>query len=147
DAMSRVRVLERGAEDVVTKPFSYPEVRLRVARLVSYAAGRPVTRASIQVGPVHIDATRRAVTVDGVSVLLTSREYELLLLLVSDPTRTYTREELTRVGWGYPGRTRALDTACVRLRRKLGHSGHRFIVNVWGVGYRFVEPTQLAVWG
>ena len=100
----------------------------------------------MQVGPVHIDTRRRLVTVDGTDVLLTNREYELLMLFVSDPTHTYTREELMTAGWGCPGRGRALDTACVRLRAKLGHTGHRFIASVWGVGYRFVEPTQLAAW-
>lgn len=146
EALPRIRMLERGAEDVMGKPFSYAELRLRVARLLAYSQGRRVARASVQVGPVHIDTRRRLVTVDGVDVLLTSREYELLMILVADPTHTYTREELMTAGWGYAGRGRALDTACVRLRRKLGHSGHRFIANVWGVGYRFVEPTQLAVW-
>ena len=55
DAMPRVRMLERGAEDVMAKPFSYPELRLRVARVLANASGRPAARASIQVGPLRID--------------------------------------------------------------------------------------------
>ena len=88
EALHRVRLLERGVEDAMIKPFSYAELRLRVAHLVSYGEGRPVARASVRVGPVRVDTRRRAVTVDDVDVLLTNREYELLMLFVADPTHT-----------------------------------------------------------
>lgn len=66
----------------------------------------------------------------------------LLRTLASDPTRVFSKQELLRDVWGFKslGRTRTLDSHASRLRRKLDPEGTRFIVNVWGVGYRLVEP-------
>ncbi len=79
---------------------------------------------------------------------LCAKEFALLGVLASDPTRVFTREELLRDVWGYhPGaRTRTLDSHASRLRKKLeaAHPGLRLVVNVWGVGYRLTdsEPTR-----
>ena len=65
----------------------------------------------------------------------------MLRALVADPTRVFTKDELLRDVWGFASRgsTRTLDSHACRLRRKLGVAGDRFVVNVWGVGYRLVE--------
>jgi DNA-binding response OmpR family regulator len=74
---------------------------------------------------------------------LSKKEFALLRALAGDPTRVFTREELLRGVWGYRsmGMTRTLDSHASRLRKKLGRAGDKFIVNVWGVGYRLLDGT------
>jgi len=82
------------------------------------------------------------VAVDGVPVTLASKEYELLLKLMTDPTRVFTKEQLLREVWDFRslGRTRTLDSHASRLRRKLGTAAPgNFVLNVWGVGYRLLD--------
>jgi two-component system response regulator ResD len=83
---------------------------------------------------------RREVRVDGRPIKLANKEYELLLALASDPRRVFTKSELLRDVWNFNtmGRTRTLDSHASRLRRKLDPTGHRFVSNVWGVGYRLL---------
>jgi DNA-binding response OmpR family regulator len=77
--------------------------------------------------------------------VLAGKEYELLLKLMTDPTRVFTKEQLLREVWGFRslGRTRTLDSHASRLRRKLSAraDGHVFVINVWGVGYRLLDVT------
>ena len=77
----------------------------------------------------------------GDRVALSQKEFALLLALAAEPTRVFTKEELLRDVWGFRsmGTTRTLDSHACRLRHKLGERGHRFVVNVWGVGYRLVD--------
>ncbi len=77
----------------------------------------------------------------GERVALSQKEFALLRTLVSEPTRVFTKEELLRTVWGYRshGSTRTLDSHACRLRHKLGARGDRYVVNVWGVGYRLVD--------
>jgi len=91
-------------------------------------------------GPLHIHELERIVTLDGVELDLTPKEYELLLLLASHPGRAFSREFLLQQLWGYDydGFDRTVDTHITRLRKKLGAPGEK-IVTVWGVGYRFVS--------
>jgi DNA-binding response OmpR family regulator len=72
---------------------------------------------------------------------LSKKEFALLRALAGEPTRVFTREELLRGVWGYRtlGATRTLDSHASRLRRKLTTHGDRFVINVWGVGYRLVD--------
>jgi DNA-binding response OmpR family regulator len=145
DTLQRVRVLERGGDDVVAKPFSYPELRARIAAVLRRTNGRPASRA-IRVGPLTIDPRTREVTVGVERVELSAKEYELLLALAGEPTRVFTREELLHDVWGFrcPGRTRTLDSHASRLRRKLAASGAaQLVLNVWGVGYRLCDPASL----
>ncbi len=146
DAIHRTRLLERGGDDVVAKPFAYPELRARIAALLRRAEARSAHRVR-RIGPLTIDVPGREVRVDERPVELSAKEYELLLALSSDPTRVFTREELLRDVWGFrsPGRTRTLDSHAHRLRRKLGESGGaKLVVNVWGVGYRLCDQALIA---
>jgi DNA-binding response OmpR family regulator len=145
DTLQRVRVLERGGDDVVATPFSYPELRARIAAVLRRVNGRTTPRV-IRVGPLTIDARARTVTVGEERVELSAKEYDLLRALAGEPTRVFTRQELLRDVWGFrcQGRTRTLDSHASRLRRKLTSAGAtRLVVNVWGVGYRLCDPALL----
>jgi DNA-binding response OmpR family regulator len=110
----RVRMLERGGDDVVAKPFSYPELRARIAAVLRRAEGRRRPRA-IRVGPITIDAAARCVKVGDNRVELSAKEYDFLLALASDPTRVFTREELLRDVWGFRSPARTEDARQPRV--------------------------------
>jgi DNA-binding response OmpR family regulator len=133
--LDRVRGLQHGADDYMVKPFSYPELLLRLRALLRRGAERP-TR--LRVGALEVDPPTRDVRVGGRRVELSAKEFSLLRALAQDPTRVFTKDELLRDVWGFASRgsTRTLDSHACRLRRKLGAG---FVVNVWGVGYRLVE--------
>jgi DNA-binding response OmpR family regulator len=138
--LDRIRSFDRGADDFVGKPFSYPELRRRVEALLR-RAGERTTHGLVRVGELAIDPVSRDVRVRGERVGLSQKEFALLLALAAEPTRVFTKEELLRDVWDYRsmGRTRTLDSHACRLRHKLGARGDRFVVNVWGVGYRLVD--------
>jgi DNA-binding response OmpR family regulator len=142
--LDRIRGLERGAEDYLPKPFNYQELRLRVAALLRRTAGRPgITR--IRVGSLDIDPRSREVWVRGEPIHLSRKEFSLLRLLASAPTRAFTRAELLREVWGFPSdgvKTRTLDSHAHRLRAKLSGPSDAYVINVWGVGYRLVDPVD-----
>jgi len=140
DAVDRARALDRGCDDFLARPFDYGELLARIRAVLrrTSPAGHEVRLA----GPIAADLATRCVTVDGVRVSLAGKEYELLLKLMTDPTRVFTKEQLLREVWGFRslGRTRTLDSHASRLRRKLGAAAPGvFVVNVWGVGYRLLN--------
>jgi len=144
--LDRVRAFEAGADDVVGKPFNYGELRLRIGALLrrSETAHRAGTR--LRVGDLSIDGSSREVVLRGGRIELSQKEFSLLRTLASAPTKVWTKEELLRTVWGYRamGATRTLDSHACRLRQKLSLQGDRFVVNVWGVGYRLVDPAPAA---
>jgi DNA-binding response OmpR family regulator len=141
DELQIIRVLERGGDDVLAMPFSYLELRARVAAVLRRTAPRQAP-ARLTAGEIAVDIHRREVTVAGQPVALSATEYELLSTLATEPTRTFTRDELMRAVWGYSNhRTRTLDSHACRLRARLAGATHPVLVNVWGVGYRLIpEP-------
>jgi len=143
--LDRVRGFERGADDYVCKPFSYPELRSRVAALLRRANGR-AARGCLRAGELEVDPMSRDVRVGGERVELSQKEFALLRALIAEPTRVYTKEELLRSVWGYRamGSTRTLDSHACRLRHKLAVHGDRYVVNVWGVGYRLLDGATVA---
>ena len=138
--LDRVRGFDRGCDDYVAKPFSYPELKARIAALLRRAQRRP-TLARLRVGPLELDPLGRQVWLHGEEIQLSKKEFALLRALAAEPTRVFTREELLRGVWGYQsiGTTRTLDSHAARLRRKLRSRGDGLVVNVWGVGYRLVD--------
>ncbi len=136
----RVRGLERGADDFLPKPFSYNELRLRIAALLRRAQERP-SEGRLRVGGLELDPVARDVRLHGAAVLLSQKEFALLRQLAAEPTRVFTKSELLRDVWGFRahGATRTLDSHACRLRQKLSARGDRFVVNVWGVGYRLID--------
>jgi DNA-binding response OmpR family regulator len=139
DALDRVRALERGCDDFLARPFAYEELLARIRAVLRRAAPSPhEVRCA---GAIAADLATRSVTVDDVPVALAGKEYELLLKLITDPKRVFTKEQLLRDVWGFRslGRTRTLDSHASRLRRKLTAAGaEEVVVNVWGVGYRLL---------
>jgi DNA-binding response OmpR family regulator len=138
--LDRLRGFDRGADDYLIKPFSYQELRARVGALLRRTRLRP-KQGRLRVGSLEIDPLSRQVWVRGEPVSLSKKEFALLRALASEPTRVFTREELLRGVWGFRalGVTRTLDSHAYRLRRKLNAAGERYIVNVWGVGYRLLD--------
>ena len=140
--LDRLRGFERGCDDYMVKPFSYPELRLRITALLR-RADRGMRRGRLRVGELEVDPPSRNVTLRGRRVELSQKEFALLRTLAAEPTRVFTKEELLRTVWGFRsmGSTRTLDSHASRLRRKLSLEGNAFVVNVWGVGYRLIDGT------
>jgi DNA-binding response OmpR family regulator len=141
DAVDRVRALDRGCDDFLGRPFNYEELLARIRAVLRRTT--PAEHETRRAGPIAADLATRCVTVNGVPVALAGKEYELLLKLMTDPARVFTKEQLLREVWGFRslGRTRTLDSHASRLRRKLSAAapGRQFVLNVWGVGYRLLE--------
>ena len=141
DRLQRIRMLDRGGDDVVRKPFAYPELRARIGAVLRRSELRRGTRI-LRAGPVAIDVRSREVHVFDRPVDLSAKEYDLLVTLAGEPTRVFTRAELMRGIWGVHtfGHTRTRDSHASRLRRKLvGDGDEKLVVNVWGVGYRLCD--------
>jgi DNA-binding response OmpR family regulator len=138
--LDRLRGFERGADDYVVKPFAYAEVRARIEALLRRANLRP-GQGTLRVGELRIDPPSRDVTLRGRRIVLSQKEFALLRTLATEPTRVFTKEELLRNVWGFRalGSTRTLDSHACRLRQKLSRGGDRFVLNVWGVGYRLID--------
>jgi DNA-binding response OmpR family regulator len=138
--IDRVRGLDRGADDYLIKPFGYAEVRARIEALLRRSTRRAGAER-MRIAGLELDPQSRRVSLDGAPVALSKKEFSLLSMLATAPTRTFTRDELLREVWGFqsPGRTRTLDTHAHRLRSKLATGSIPFVVNVWGVGYRLCD--------
>jgi DNA-binding response OmpR family regulator len=143
--LDRVRGFERGADDFVGKPFSYGELRLRIEAVLRRTREQR-GHGHLRVGELELDPVAREVRLRGRRIDLSQKEFALLRALAADPTRVLTKEELLRDVWGFRslGTTRTLDSHACRLRQKLGTDGDRFVVNVWGVGYRLVDGPVVA---
>jgi DNA-binding response OmpR family regulator len=141
DTVDRVRALDRGCDDFLAPPFDYEELLARIRAVLRRTT--PAEHETRHAGPIAADLATRCVTVDGVPVTLAGKEYELLLKLMTDPARVFTKEQLLREVWGFRslGRTRTLDSHASRLRRKLSAASGtgQFVLNVWGVGYKLLE--------
>ena len=131
----RVRAFERGVDDYVVKPFSYPELLLRTSALETRLHGR--VGSVLTVGPLTIDLAARSATVGGALLRLPSKEYELLAVLARDPHKVHMKEDLMERIWGYRNAgTRTLDSHASRLRRRLLTVAEGpWVINNWSVGY------------
>ena len=136
----RVRGFAEGADDYVVKPFHYPEIAARIRALMRRVRAR--RQGPRRIDELVIDTATREVRVAGRPVKLANKEFALLRHLAADPTRVFTKQELLRDVWGFRsmGNTRTLDSHASRLRRKLDPGAGRYVANVWGVGYRLLEP-------
>jgi two-component system, OmpR family, alkaline phosphatase synthesis response regulator PhoP len=142
----RVAGLELGADDYITKPFSLRELTARVRAVLRRTASddeRPMA-GTYRGQHLVADFDAVAVAVDGASVRLTRREFELLRYLVQNKNRVISRDRLLERVWGYDRliETRSVDVHVGRLRSKLRAAGQQ-IETVVGLGYRFVDEPQL----
>ncbi len=138
----RIKGLSLGADDYLAKPFSPPELVLRVGAVLRRLAAPAVAAGGVlSAGPMQIDAAAHRVTVHGKEVELTATEFKLLRLLVERVGRVQTRTQLLETVWqAQPDiQTRTVDMHVQRLRTKLGAAG-ACIETVRGVGYRFRQP-------
>ena len=140
DELAVLRAFHAGADDVADRDTGYAVLRARLLVLLGRAGSRTAGASTVKVGALEVSSTRRRAWLHGDPVDLSGKEFALLSMLASDPTRVFTRDELLRDVWGfYPGaRTRTLDSHAGRLRRKLRAHGDELLVNVWGVGYALV---------
>ncbi len=138
DELNMLRAFETGADDFMAPPARYLELRARTRALLRRAQWQLAPAHRLEVGPLEIDLDGHAVSLDGLPVDLRRLEFELLVHLAGDPERVFGKQELLRAVWGYrsSGSTRTVDSHASRLRRKLEECGGRWVVNVWGIGYR-----------
>ena len=134
---------ECGADDYITKPFNLLELKARIRAMLRRASGgaqgRPASR--ITIGELTLDTEQRVAVREGETVELTAKEYDLIELLMKNPRRVYSRENLMNVVWGYSytGDYRTVDVHIRRLREKLEKTpaDPEYILTKWGVGYYF----------
>lgn len=137
----KVKGLTIGGDDYIVKPFTNDELVARIHAVLRRSGTNieDLQQKYVIFGPIKIDEIARKVSVDGKSVPLTLKEFELLHLFMNNPGNAYTREQLLERIWDidYVGGTRTVDTHIKTLRLKLGKEAAGHIQTVWGVGYRF----------
>ena len=142
DDMDKILGLEYGADDYITKPFNILEVKARIKAIMRRtAASEPKEENSkvIESGDLKLDCESRRLFVQGREINLTAKEFDLLELLVMNPNKVYSRENLLNLVWGYeyPGDVRTVDVHVRRLREKIepNPSEPKYVHTKWGVGY------------
>ena len=146
DDMDKILGLEYGADDYITKPFNILEVKARIKAIFrrnNRNMPEQENQKVIETKGLKIDVDSRRVYIDDKEVNLTAKEFELVYLLVSTPTKVYSREQLLKTIWGpsYPGDARTVDVHVRRLREKIEATpaDPKYIHTKWGVGYYFHE--------
>ncbi len=141
--INKILGLEYGADDYLTKPFNILELKARMKAILRRVVAREtkISDQVIKVDNFTINTLGRKVTVRGKEINLTAKEFDLLLLLASNPGKVFSREELLEVIWGYEyfGDLRTVDVHIRRLREKIekNSSQPEYILTKWGVGYYF----------
>ncbi len=140
EEMDKILGLDYGADDYITKPFNILEVKARIkAILRRNSKNRPVKFISYD--GLELNQENHRVKVDGKEINLTTKEYDILLLLLSNPNKIYTRDELLDIIWGesYTGDVRTVDVHVRRLREKIetNPGNPKYVYTKWGTGYYF----------
>ena len=144
DDMDKILGLEYGADDYITKPFNILEVKARIKailRRMEPKKSAQETTGILESGDMRLDRDGRRAYIAGREIGLTAKEFEVLELLMLNPNKVYSRENLLRLVWGtdYPGDVRTVDVHIRRLREKIetNPSEPRYVHTKWGVGYYF----------
>ena len=144
DDMDKILGLEYGADDYITKPFNILEVKARIKaifRRMEPKKGTTENTGILESGDMKLDRDGRRAYIQGMEIGLTAKEFEVLELLMLNPDKVYSRENLLKLVWGtdYPGDVRTVDVHIRRLREKIesNPSEPRYVHTKWGVGYYF----------
>ena len=143
--MDKILGLEYGADDYITKPFNILEVKARIKATLRRSKRAVSDNNSNQIvkGDLKLDIDARRVLIKDTEVNLTAKEFDLLELLVNNPNKVYSREQLLSIVWGYeyPGDVRTVDVHVRRLREKIEThpADPEYIHTKWGVGYYFQD--------
>lgn len=144
DDMDKILGLEYGADDYITKPFNILEVKARIKaimRRTSQSKPKEPEGRLLQDGDLRLDHENRRLHILDKEVNLTAKEFDLLELLVTNPNKVYSRENLLKLIWGYeyPGDVRTVDVHVRRLREKIeaNPSEPKYVHTKWGVGYYY----------
>ena len=140
--MDKILGLEYGADDYITKPFNILEVKARIKAIMRRAGSNQEEKdkaKTIEAGDLKMDCESRRVFISGKEINLTAKEFDVLELLVFNPNKVYSRENLLNIVWGYEyaGEYRTVDVHIRRLREKLelDPANPEYILTKWGVGY------------
>lgn len=143
--IDKIMGLEYGADDYITKPFNILEVKARmkaIMRRTSQKEEKVLDEDIIENGDIRLEKSSRGCYIQGKEMNLTAKEYELLELLVLNPSKVYSREKLLNLVWGadYPGDVRTVDVHIRRLREKIekNPSEPKYVHTKWGVGYYYL---------
>ena len=144
DDMDKILGLDYGADDYITKPFNILEVKARIKAIIRRTARKGEDKESprvVEKGGMRLDCDGRRVYIDGREINLTAKEFEVLELLMKNPGKVYSRENLLKLVWGndYPGDVRTVDVHIRRLREKIESVPGEpvYVRTKWGVGYYF----------
>ena len=144
DDMDKILGLDYGADDYITKPFNILEVKARMKAIMRRATPKKEKEIDLDIienGNVRLEKSGKRCYILGQEMNLTTKEYELMELLVSNPNKVYSREKLLTIIWGedYPGDVRTVDVHIRRLREKIetNPSEPKYVHTKWGVGYYF----------
>ncbi|CCQ93171.1 Uncharacterized transcriptional regulatory protein YcbL [[Clostridium] ultunense Esp] len=143
DEIFKIKGLNLGADDYITKPFGMGELVARVnSHIKTYERFKHSSKMKLlTVGPLSINKQDRRVYIDDNEVFLTQKEFDLLLFLVENPNRVFSKEVLFERVWGYDSLSDAstITVHIARIREKIEDNpeGRTFIETVWGAGYRF----------
>ncbi len=142
DDMDKILGLESGADDYITKPFNILEVKARIKVIMRRSTARKAEEKNdriIEDGDLRMDLDNRRLHIKGKEIRLTSREFEILELLITHPDKTYSRDQLKDLVWGkeYTGDSRTVDVHVRRLREKIEETpgNPRYVQTKWGLGY------------
>ena len=146
DDMDKILGLEYGADDYITKPFNILEVKARIKAIMRRTAGSQPKKEDSKIfeaGDLRLDCESRRLFILDKEVNLTAKEFDLLELLVNNPNKVYSRENLLNLVWGYeyPGDVRTVDVHVRRLREKIekNPSEPKYVHTKWGVGYYYYQ--------
>lgn len=130
---------ECGADEYISKPFSPKILVARVEAILRRTSPAGKKGSMIEMGGIHVDKDAHLVSVDGVNVELSYKEFELLTYFMENPGIALSREKILNGVWNYDyfGDARTIDTHVKKLRAKLGEKGGAYIQTIWGLGYKF----------
>lgn len=144
--MDKILGLEYGADDYITKPFNILEVKARIKAIMRRTVKKSAKEEKakvIEAGDMKLDLESRRIYILGKEINLTTKEFDVLELLVLNPNKVFSRENLLNTVWGseYPGDVRTVDVHIRRLREKIetNPSEPKYVHTKWGVGYYYFQ--------